>query len=126
MTTPPRKTHRFLWGYLAAFFICWVTQAIFWRISGFRGSLLAFALLRFEDFVRGIAARVAGRQVIPYPPPAYAGSVIGAALLMALPLAGVFWTAGAESRVLRWLGFIALALLAFMTFYWPSIPRDLF
>jgi len=126
MTTPARKTHRFLWGYLVAFLVCWITQAIFWRIWGRRGSLLAFALFRFEESLRVTANGVAGRQVIPYPPPAYAGSVIGAALLMALPLAGVFWVAGAESRVLRWLGFIALALLAFMTFYWPSIPNDLF
>jgi hypothetical protein len=123
VTTPARKTHRFLWGYLVAFLICWVTQAIFWRISGRRASLLAFALLRFEESLR---VTLAGRQVIPYPPPAYAGSVIGAALLMALAPAGVFWVAGAESRVLRWLGFIVLALLAFMRFYWPSIPNDLF
>jgi hypothetical protein len=126
MTNPARTNYRFLRGYLVAFFVCWVTQAIFWRISGRRGSLLGFALLRFEDFFRVNAERVVGRQVIPYPPPAYAGSVIGAALLVALPLAGVFWATGAKSRVLRWLGFIALALLAFMTFYWPSIPRDLF
>jgi hypothetical protein len=126
MTTPARKTHRFLWGFLVAFLICWVTQAIFWRIGGRRGSLLAFALFSFEESLRVTVQRVAGRQVIPYPPAAYAGSVIGAALLMALPLAGMFWVVGAESRVLRWLGFIVLALLAFMTFYWPSIPNDLF
>ena len=126
MTAPARKTHRFLWGYLVAFVICWVTQAIFWRISGFRASLLAFALLRYEESLRVTAEGVAGRQVIPYPPPAYAGSVIGAALLVALPLACAFRLAGAESRVLHWLGFIVLALLAFMTFYWPSIPNNLF
>jgi hypothetical protein len=83
-------------------------------------------LFSIEDFLRVTVQRVAGRQVIPYPPSAYAGSVIGAALLMALPLAGMSWVVGAENRVLRWLGFIVLALLAFMTFYWPSIPQDLF
>ena len=126
MSTPAHKTHRFLWGYLVAFLTCWLTQAIFWRIAGRRGSLLAFALLPFEESLRVTAQRVAGREVIPYPPPAYTGSVIGAALLMALPFVGVFWVAGAESRVLRWLGFTALALLAFMTFYWPIIRNGLF
>jgi hypothetical protein len=126
MTTPACKTHRFLWSFLVAFFICWVTQAIFWRIGGRRGSLLAFVLFSVEDFLRVTEQRVAGRQVSPYPPSAYAGSVIGAALLMALPLAGMSWVVGAENRVLRCLGFIVLAFLAFMTFYWPSIPHDLF
>jgi hypothetical protein len=126
MTNPARTNYRFLWGYFVAFFICWVTQAIFWRISGHRGSFLAFVLLRFEEFLRVNAERVFGRQLIPYPPPAFAGSVIGAALLFALPLAGVIWLATAEDRVLRWLGFIALALLALMTFYWPYVPKDIF
>jgi hypothetical protein len=80
----------------------------------------------FEEYLRVNAGREFGRQANPYPPPAYAGSVVGAALLMAVPLAGVFWVTATESRVLRWLGFIALALLAFMTFYWPSIPTGLF
>ena len=126
MTTRAGEIHRFLWGYLVAFPICWVTQAIFWGISGRRGSLLAFTLYRFEDFLRIMAQRVAGRPVIPYPPPVYAGSVVGAALLVAVPLAGVFWLAGAENRAVRWIGFTVLALLALMTFYWPSIPNDLF
>jgi hypothetical protein len=126
MTTLAWKNHRFLWGYLAAFLICWVTQAIFWAISWRRGSLLAFTLLRFEDFVRITAERVAGRPVLPYPPPPYAGSVVGAALLVALPLAGVFWLAGAENRASRWLGYALLALLAFMAFYWPRIPNNIF
>lgn len=126
MTTLTRKNYRFLWGYLVAFLMCWVTQAIFWRISWRRGSLLAFILLRFEGFLRVAAERVSGRPMIPYPPPAYAGSVVGATLLVAFPLAGVFWLAGVENRAIRWPGYAALALMAFTTFYWPSIPKDLF
>jgi hypothetical protein len=120
------KNRRFLQGYVVAFPVCWATQAIFWGVSGHRGSLLAFALLRFEEFLRVGAEKLVGREVISYPPSSHAGSVVFAALLAALPLAGVFWMAGAENRALRWSGYAALAFLAFMTFYWPSIPRDLF
>jgi hypothetical protein len=68
-----------------------------------------------------------GVQIFSYPPSIYAISVITAALLVAVPLAGIYWmAAGAESRLVRWSGYAALALLAAMTFYWPSIPRDLF
>jgi hypothetical protein len=60
------------------------------------------------------------------PTSAYAVSAVTAALLVAVPLTGIYWmAAGAESRLLRWLGYAALAVLAFMTLYWPSIPRDL-
>jgi hypothetical protein len=127
MTNQAPKTNSLLWAYLVAFPVCWVTQAIFWRLSGARGSLLAFVLLRCEEFLRISLWKLVGREVISYPPSAHALSVVVAALLVAIPLAGVFWmAASAESRAPRWLGYTALALLAFMTFYWPSIPRDLF
>jgi hypothetical protein len=120
------KAYFVLWGYLAAFPICWATQAIFWGISGSRGSLLAFVLFRCEEFIRMSAQRMVGGKVFSYPPSAYAISVVVAALVVAVPLTGIYWMARAENRPLRWLGYTALALLAFMTFYWPSIPRDLF
>jgi hypothetical protein len=127
MTAPRSKRYMLLWGYLIAFPVCWVTQAIFWGLSGRRGSLLAFVLLRCEEFLRISVQKLVGREVISYPPSAHALSVVAAALLMAVPLAGAFWmAAGAESRALRWSGYTALALLALMTFYWPSIPRDIF
>ena len=120
------KADLVLRGYLVAFPICWITQAIFWKISGHRGSLLAFVLLRCEEFLRISAQRMFGDQVFSYPPSAYAISVMMAALLVAVPLTGIYWMSRAESRPLRWLGYAALALVAFMTLYWPSIPRDLF
>lgn len=114
-------------GYLVAFPSCWITQAIFWKISGHRGSLLAFVLLRCEEFLRVSGQRMIGSQGFSYPPAWHAISVMMAALLVAVPLAGIYWmAAGAENRPLRWLGYIALTLLAFMTLYWPTIPRDLF
>lgn len=64
--------------------------------------------------------------MIPYPPPVYGFSIIGAAFLGALPLAGIIWLAGSEKRSLRLCSYALLAIVAFMTFYWPSIPRDLF
>jgi len=128
MTNSNTKSKAFfvLRGYLVAFPICWVTQAVFWKISGCRGSLLAFVLMRCEEFIRVSAQRMVGGKVFSYPPSAYAISVVVAALVVAVPLTGIYWMARAESRPLHWLGYTALALLAFMTFYWPSIPRDLF
>lgn len=127
MTNQAPKINSLLWAYVAAFAICWATQAIFWRLSNPRGSILAFILMRCEGFLRVSADKLVGREVISYPPSAHAFSVVVAALLVGVPLAGAFWmAASAESRALRWLGYTALALLAFMTFYWPSIPRNLF
>jgi len=129
MTTNITKSKAYfvLCGYLVAFPICWVTQAIFWRVSGRRGSLLAFVLLRCEEFLRVSGQRIFGEKAFSYPPSGHALSVVVAALVLAIPLALAFWlAAGAETRALRWLGYAALVLLAFMTFYWPSIPRDLF
>ncbi len=120
------KNHRFLLGYVLSFLVCWATQGIFWGVAGHRGSLLAFVLLRLEEFLRVGAERLFGREVISYPPSFYAGSVVVSALLLASPLAGVFWIASAENRALRWSGYAALTLLFFVTFYWPSIPRALF
>jgi hypothetical protein len=114
-------------GYVVAFIVCWVTQAIFWKISWRRGSLLAFVLLRCEEFLRVSAQRIFGEKGFSYPPSGHALSVVMASLVVAIPLALAFWlAAGAETRALSWLGYAALVLLAFMTFYWPSIPRDLF
>jgi hypothetical protein len=126
MIARTQRNHRFYWGYGVAFFICWVTQAIFFGIAGRRASLLAFALLRLEESIRVPANRMIGRQIIPYFPPAYAFSVIIAALLAALPFAAAFIIAGAQGRALRWTGYLALALLAFMTLYWPLISTNIF
>jgi hypothetical protein len=130
MTTMPNtksKAYFVLWAYLAAFSICWVTQAIFWRISGRRGSLLAFVLFRCEEFLRVSGERIVGGDFFSYPPSAHAISVVMAALLVAVPVAWIYWMATkSESRALRMLGYTVLALLAFMIFYWHSIPRDLF
>jgi hypothetical protein len=127
MTNPTSRAYLLLWGYLIAFPVCWVSQAVFWVMSGRRGSLLAFVLFRCEEFLRLSAQKLVGREIISYPPSGHALSVVVAALVVAIPLAFAFWlAAGAESRALRWLGYTALVLLAFMTFYWPSIPRELF
>jgi len=126
MTILALKSYRFYVGYIVSFCVCWVTQAAFWKIEGHRGSLLAFVLFRFEESLRIGAEKLIGRQVIDYPPSFYSGSILVAALLIALPLAGAFWMTGAQSRAVRWVGYAALVLLAFMTFYWPVIPRDLF
>jgi hypothetical protein len=127
MTNQVPKTNLLLWAYLVAFAVCWATQVVFWRLSEPRGSLLAFILMRCEGFLRVSGDKLVGREVISYPPSAHALSVLVAALLVAVPIAGAYWmAAGAESRALRWLGYAALALLAFMTFYWHSIPRNLF
>lgn len=129
MTSNGKKsnTYSLLHGYAVAFPICWVTQAVFWKLYGHRGSLLAFVLFRFEECVRVNAQRIFGGHGFSYPPSWHAISVIFAALLVAVPLAGIYWMAArAPNRLLRWLGYTALALMAFMALYWPTIPRDLF
>lgn len=127
MTNQAPKTNSLLWAYVAGFAICWATQAVFWRLSNPRGSILAFILMRCEGFLRVNADKLFGREVISYPPSAHALSVVVAALLVAVPFAGAFWMAAvAKGRALRWSGYTALALLAFLTLYWPSIPRNLF
>jgi len=126
MTIFALNNYRLYVGYIVSFCVCWLTQGIFWKVSGHRGSLLAFVLFRFEEFLRIGAEKLVGHQVISYPPSFYSASVVVAALLTAVPLAGTLWAARAENPTVRWAGYIALALLAFMTFYWPTIPRDLF
>jgi len=122
----PWKTQRFWIAYVFGVLTCWVTQVLFWGIWARRGSLLSFTLFRLEETLRVSAARVIGHEVIGYPPPLYAGSVIFAALLGAVMFAGAFWASSEKKRALRSAGYIALALLALMTLYWPIIPNDLF
>jgi len=126
-STTKSKAKALLWGYLVALPVCWITPAIFWKISGHRGSLLAFVLLRCEEFLRVSGQRIFGGKAFSYPPSGHALSVIVAALVVAIPLALASWlAAGTETRALRWLGYAVLVLLAFMILYWPAIPRDLF
>jgi hypothetical protein len=116
-----------LYGYFVGFCISWFTQIIFWRISGSRGSLLAFVLMRCEEFLRVGGQRIISGAVVSYPPSAYSISVVLASFLVAVPIAGICWMATSrESRILRWAGYGAVVLLSLMTFYWPAIPRDLF
>jgi hypothetical protein len=124
MTNSISKAHLFLWGYPVAFSVCWATEAVFWAMSGRRGSLLAFVLFRCEESLRLTVHKLVGQDLSSYPPSAHAISVVLAALVIAIPLAVV--AVGAQSRALRWVGYVALVLLAFMTLYWPMIPRDLF
>ena len=127
MTNSTLKARLFLLAYAVAFAVCWVTQAVFWNMSGRRGSLLAFLLFRCEEFIRLSAQKLVGHDLASYPPSGHALSVVVAALLMALPIAlAVCVAAESQSRAVRWVGYGALILLAFMTFYWPSIPRYLF
>jgi hypothetical protein len=76
--------------------------------------------------MRAGAARMVGHEIIGYPPPVYGASVILAAVLGAVVFAGAFWASYQEKHAFRLAGYIALALLAFMTLYWSIIPNDLF
>jgi hypothetical protein len=126
VTNTFKKTYWFLWVYVVGFCLSWITQALFFRISGNRASLLAFALLRVEEFVRTSVNRWVGRGVVSFPPSPLAVSIVIAALLGGAAFVVAFAITQSTTRVLRWTGYAILCLLTFFTLFWPAIPRDLF
>ena len=126
MITRAERTSYFFWTYGTAVLLCWATQAVFFGISGRRGSLLAFGLLPLEELLRVSLNRMSGREIIEYLPPPYAISVFAAAIVAALPLAAAFTLTWAENRAVRWIGYLVLAVLAFLGLYWPLVPNNIF
>lgn len=121
-----KRNYWLLAAYLFGFCLSWITQALFFRTSGHRASITAFALLRIEEFVRTSVNRGIGHDAMPFPPSPFAGSILIAALVGGAAFVLAFAITQSASRLLRWTGYAMMCLLAFFTFYWPVIPRDLF
>jgi hypothetical protein len=122
-------TLRYGWlplAFLIGFLLCWTSLGIFFGISGHRASLLAFALLRLEEFLRTTLNRGVGSVVIAFPPPRFALTIVISALFGGLPFVAAITLAQSGRLALRWTGYALICILAFSTLYWPLIPRDLF